>query len=233
MKTFNRLTIGHKTNRQLCLLVAILTLVLVGSVATAISAETPLGTGQKPFEDGGPEQPGEGFANASELAVTTDLSSVDPRNVYRVEDLERYGSFGIAPSASLALNSSEWITAGDCTYQQRVDNPHWSNRYTKTSVHGWWVKKVGSSCPREANVDIYLQAHWCNYVGGCSYINIASNSDDVRAGGGSGRRVNARHGCDGSIRVSYRGAVDVDLKDRGDPGGLTYSVSVGRNCYPA
>ena len=33
--------------------------------------------------------------------------------------------------------------------------------------------------------------------------------------------------------ISYRGAVDVDLINQSDPGGLTYSPEVGVNCYPA
>ena len=33
--------------------------------------------------------------------------------------------------------------------------------------------------------------------------------------------------------ISYRGAVDVDLINQSDPGGLTYAPEVGVNCYPA
>lgn len=233
MKIFNRLTVGHKANRLLSLLAVIVALLLTGTTATAIAAETPPDTDQTTVDGRVSEQPNAGFADASELANKTNLSSVDPRNVYRVEDLERYGSFGVAPSALQAFNSSGWITAGNCTYKQRVDWPHWSDQYTTISVHGWWEKKYNSSCPRLANVDIYLQAYYCNYVGGCTYVNVASNSDDVRAGGGPGRRVNARNGCNGSVLISYRGAVDVDLHDQGDPRGLTYSPSFGRRCWPA
>lgn len=234
MNIFNRVTVDHKTSRQLCLLVVIVALMLVSATATAIAAETPSDADEKRLNGGGLEQPNSGFADASELATAIDLTSVDPRNVYRVEDLETYGSFGVAPSTLQALNSSGWITAGNCTYRQHVDNPHWSDGYTKISVHGWWTKKSTSSCPSEANVDISLEAYWCNYVGGCSYINIASNSDDVKAGGGRGWRVNARNGCSSYyILISYRGAVDVDLKGQSDPSGLTYSAEVGRYCYPA
>lgn len=174
MKIFNRLAVGHKTNRQLSLLVVIVALMLISATATAIAAETPPNTDQKRLDGGGLESPNSGFADASELATARNLGSVDPRNVYRVEDLETYGSFGVAPSALQALNTSAWITAGACTYRQHVDNPHWSDGYTKISVHGSWTKKSTSSCPSEANVDIYLQAYWCNYVGSCRYFNIVA-----------------------------------------------------------
>ena len=45
------------------------------------------------LDDGAPEPPHPSLADASELATISDLSSVDPRNVYSVEDLEQYGSF--------------------------------------------------------------------------------------------------------------------------------------------
>lgn len=72
---------------------------------------------------------------------------------------------------------------------------------------------------------------WIN-AGGCTYRQAVDNRD-VLAGGGSGRRGNARNSCLNSILVSYRGAVDVDLTNQSDPGGLTYSPEVGVNCYPA
>ena len=68
---------------------------------------------------------------------------------------------------------------------------------------------------------------------GCSHMTIASDSRDVRAGGGSGRRGNARNGCSSSALVSYRGAVDVDLIGQSDPPGLTYSNKFDYNCHPA
>ena len=189
-----------------------------------------------------PADPPTSLADASELATLRDLSSVDPRNVYSVEDLEQYGTFGVAPSAPQALtpqaltpqalNSSGWITAGNCTYEQHVDNPHWSDGRTAISVHGSWIERSGSSCPRYANVGTYLQAYWCNRYD-CSYMTIATDSRDVRAGGGSGRRGNARNACRNSNPVGYRGAVDIDLIGQRDPFGLTYSEKFDYNCYPA
>ena len=160
--------------------------------------------------------------------------------MYRVEDLERYGTFRPDSSASQTLNSSGWITAnssgwitaGDCTYSQEIDDPHWSDGKTTISVHGSWLKKPGTSCPTYANVDTYLQANWCNPFG-CSYVTIAEDHRDVRAGGGSGRRGNARNECSGSDLTGYRGAVDIDLIGQDDPPGLTYSNKFDFNCHPA
>ncbi len=47
-----------------------------------------------------PEPPNPSLADASELATPSDLSSVDPRNVYSVEDLEQYGTFRADPSVT-------------------------------------------------------------------------------------------------------------------------------------
>jgi hypothetical protein len=198
-------------------------LMLVSGAASA--AEEEPDADQIYLGDGAPEPPNPRLGDASELAMLSDLSSVDPRTVYSVEDLELYGTFSPDPSALLALNSSGWITAGNCTYKQRVDDPHWSDGKTKISVHGWWIKNSGSSCPTYANVDTYLQVNWCNPFD-CSYVTIASDSRNVRAGGGSGRRGNARNGCSNSNKVGYRGAVDIDLIGQNDPPGLTYSKKV-------
>ena len=214
------------------LLVAIVALMLICGEATAIATTKAPKTDQIWLADGAPEPPNPSLADASELATLGDLSSVDPRNVYSVEDLEQYGTFSADPSALLALNSSGWITAGNCTYQQHVDDPHWSDGETTISVHGSWLKRPGSSCPTYANVDTYLQANWCNLFD-CSYVTIASDSRDVRAGGGSGRRGNARNGCSSDSLVGYRGAVDIDLIGQSDPPGLTYSKKLEYPCYPA
>lgn len=172
------------------------------------------------------------LSDAAELAKLRDLSSVDPGKVYDASDLQKYGYFGEAPPVVQPLATSGWITAGNCVYAQAVDNPHWSDNYTTISVHGWWLKLSGSTCPTYANVDTHLQAYYCNAYG-CSFVTIASDSRDVQAGGGGGRRGNARSGCSSSNLISYRGAADVDLIGQSDPGGWTYSPHVGLNCYPA
>lgn len=130
------------------------------------------------------------------------------------------------------LAESGNITAGSCTYRQAIDNPHISSTAPRaTSVHGYW-KRISGTCPSTANVDTYLQAYWCDQYG-CRWIVVASNSGDVLAGGGAGRRVTARRTCSSSSRtVGWRGFVDVDLNGVSDPPGYTYSPPVNLACVP-
>ena len=169
-------------------------------------------------------------AQSDRIQPLTNLSKLDPKIVIKVADLASSGNFSNAPESFVLMATSGWITAGSCTYRQAVDNPHLSSG--TTSVHGWWETSTTSGCPAYSNVDTLLQAFYCN-MWGCSYVTIASDSRDVLAGGGSGRRGNARNLCLNSSLISYRGAVDVDLINQNDPGGLTYSPEVGVNCYPA
>lgn len=169
-------------------------------------------------------------APSDRIEPLTNLSKLDPEIEIQVADLASVGKFNQAPESFVLMATSGWINAGGCTYRQAVDNPHLSSG--TTSVHGWWETWAFSGCPNYSNVDTYLQAFFCN-MWGCSYITIASDSRDVLAGGGSGRRGNARNSCVNSSLISYRGAVDVDLISQSDPGGLTYSPEVGVNCYPA
>ena len=169
-------------------------------------------------------------AQSDRIEPLTDLSKLDPKIVIKVADLASSGNFSNAPESFVLMATSGWITAGSCTYRQAVDNPHLSSG--TTSVHGWWETSTSSGCPAYFNVDTLLQAFYCN-MWGCSYVTIASDSRDVLAGGGSGRRGNARNSCLNSSLISYRGAVDVDLINQNDPSGLTYSPEVGVNCYPA
>lgn len=169
-------------------------------------------------------------AQSDRIQPLTNLSKLDPKIVIKVADLASSGNFSNAPESFVLMATSGWITAGSCTYRQAVDNPHLSSG--TTSVHGWWETSTTSGCPAYSNVDTLLQAFYCN-MWGCSYVTIASDSRDVLAGGGSGRRGNARNSCLNSSLISYRGAVDVDLINQNDPGGLTYSPEVGVNCYPA
>lgn len=169
-------------------------------------------------------------AQSDRIQPLTNLSKLDPKIVIKVADLASSGNFSNAPESFVLMATSGWITAGSCTYRQAVDNPHLSSG--TTSVHGWWETSTTSGCPAYSNVDTLLQAFYCN-MWGCSYVTIASDSRDVPAGGGSGRRGNTRNSCLNSSLISYRGAVDVDLINQNDPGGLTYSPEVGVNCYLA
>ena len=124
------------------------------------------------------------------------------------------------------------ITAGSCTYRQAIDNPHISSTAPRAaSIHGYW-KRISGTCPSTANVDTYLQGYWCDRYG-CRWITVASNSGNVTAGGGAGRRVTARRTCSSSARsVGWRGFVDVDLNGVSDPAGYTYSTIVNLFCSP-
>lgn len=134
-----------------------------------------------------------------------------------------YPGVGVAPAAE-----SGDITASGCTYRQAVDNPHVTAG--EASVHGWWIYRYGS-CPSKANVDVYLQGYWCDPFG-CRWVTVDSGSGDYYAGGGSGRRANARRTCSGTSTVGWRGYVDVDLIGVGDPSGYTYSPIVNLPCVP-
>ncbi|WP_147437338.1 hypothetical protein [Micromonospora musae] len=59
-------------------------------------------------------------------------------------------------------------------------------------------------------MDIDLQAYWCDPLG-CPWVTVASGSGDYLAGGGSGRRSNARTNCSSSATVGWQGATDIDL----------------------
>lgn len=129
------------------------------------------------------------------------------------------------------MATSDVITAGKCKYKQAVDNPHPSTKPSGyASVHGWWLKDSGT-CPSTANVDVYLEAVFCDPFG-CYWRTIASGSKDVAPGGGSGDRANARNLCADNRTVGYRGFVDVDLNGVSDPSGYTYSPGVDLACYP-
>lgn len=138
------------------------------------------------------------------------------------------GHFAPYPGGALPAAESGNITAGSCTYRQAVDNPHVTAG--ESSVHGWWIN-AGGTCPSKANVDVYLQGYWCDGFG-CSWITVADGSGDYYAGGGSGRRANARRACSGTSTVGWRGYVDVDLIGVNDPSGYTYGTIVNLSCVP-
>lgn len=100
-------------------------------------------------------------------------------------------------------------SAFGCDYTTHSDNPHKSGN--EVSVHGWWTKSPSSSCPRYAYVTVELEAYYCHSRSGCWWVPQAVNSDQVRAGGGRGRRVAARYSCVSNNLVGWRSIVDVDL----------------------
>jgi hypothetical protein len=96
------------------------------------------------------------------------------------------GHFAPYPgNAAAPTAESGDITAGSCTYRQAIDNPHISGG--DTSIHGWW-RNIAGTCPALANVDVYLQAFWCDPFG-CLWVTVAFGTGDFLAGGGAGRRA--------------------------------------------
>ncbi len=171
-------------------------------------------------------------ANRGEL-TREDLLSSDPLDVIDPNLLPKDGAFVPAPREELAEASaranSSTIWAGDCGYQQAIDNAHLSGGVAST--HGSWLS-VGGTCPSKANVDTYLQGYWCGGYG-CYWITVASNSGDVSAGGGRGNRVTARRTCGTTNSSGWRSFVDVDLIGVSDPSGYTYSPARNFNCTPS
>lgn len=140
------------------------------------------------------------------------------------------GHWAPAPSGVTPMAQSGPITAGNCTYEQAVDDPHQSGG--DVSVHGWWLKDSGT-CPSTAKVTVWLQAYYCDPLYGCSWVTVGGPSDgDYPPGGGSGKRATARRACSASDPVGWRGQVDVDLDGVSDPSGYTYSTK-NLPCSPA
>lgn len=159
-------------------------------------------------------------AGSSDSTSTSEVGYYAPLNALPVVD-----------DITLSVGLSDPIKAGSCTYQQGVDNAHFSSTGWAISSHGWWVKYAGT-CPSKANVDIYLQAVWCD-AWGCRWRTVDTDSKDVYAGGGSGKRATAREECGGSKTVGWRSFVDVDLIGQVDPSGYTYSTPRDLSCYPS
>ena len=162
-------------------------------------------------------------------AATTPSSSVASTSPADGQYAPYEGSRVVGPKNVSPQVESGVITAGSCKYKQAIDYPHRSG--ADTSIHGWWLKYSGT-CPSTANVDVYLQAWWCDFYG-CRWITVASGSGNYYAGGGSGRRANARRTCSSTARiVGWRGFVDVDLNGVSDPSGYTYSEIKNLYCSP-
>lgn len=139
------------------------------------------------------------------------------------------GSWAALPEGFVTITATSGvISAGGCSYRQVNDDPHYSS--PDASIHAWWNYE-GGSCPSQANVDAGLQALWCSTYS-CSWKTVATNSGDVYAGGGRGKRVTARRACTASSTVGWRGYTDVDLPGINDPSGVTYSNAVNLPCRP-
>ena len=115
---------------------------------------------------------------------------------------------------------------GPCLYTTRGDYPHISidDGVDTVSAHGWWVERDGATCPEKATVTVWLEAYFCiDYPYNCLWLKqTPKRSDDVREGGGSGRRVNARFTCVSNNLVGWRIAVDVDIPGQFDPPDVVY-----------
>ena len=118
-----------------------------------------------------------------------------------------------------SIESSEYaqvaysIALNGCRYETGADNPHVS--YNEASVHGWWIKK-NNRCPSKADVTVWLQAAWRSGWT-CMWITLDSDKERIRAGGGRGKRVNARDACHSNELTLYRNVVDVDIPGTIDP----------------
>lgn len=138
------------------------------------------------------------------------------------------GSFGQFLVAEYGRSRA---TAGDCTYDTRVDNPHKSAG--QVSVHGWWERVSVTGCPSRADVTTVLQAVVCDsWSERCWWSQVARDEDRIRPGGGRGKRVTARVNCSSDALVGFRGVADVDLPGIWDPGNVAYSREVNLTCYP-
>lgn len=158
---------------------------------------------------------------ASASGATPDLETIDEIDLSS-------GHFAPAPAAITPQATSGVITAGDCRYQQAVDNAHVTRG--EASVHGWWLS-WSAGCPSTATTLVHLQAYWCDQFG-CRWITV--DSDSRSAGPGTGKRANARWACASTTQtVGWRGAVDVDLDWQVDPSGLTYSPPQNWSCTPS
>lgn len=162
-------------------------------------------------------------------AILLPHAGAAPRD--QVADDGHYAPLSALPADKVGHRAlSAVISAGDCNYQQANDNAHFSSTGFAISSHGWWVMWSGT-CPNTANVDIYLQAVYCD-SNGCRWRTVDTDSATVRDGGGAGKRATAREECSGVTTVGWRSYVDVDLVGVSDPSGYTYSEPQDRNCYP-
>ena len=119
-----------------------------------------------------------------------------------------------------------WDNETDCEHEGVSDDIHFSNNDTAVSVHGWW-EALNDQCPPKAYVWVALQAWRCSgwwIFWDCYWDTVStSNTKKVYSGGGSGNRVNARHGCASYSWVSWRVEVDVDIPNENDSADKWYA----------
>ncbi len=145
------------------------------------------------------------------------------------------GSF--APLSGAELNTSQDQTGAEpqalatsCPYDSHGDNPHRSGG--DVSAHGWWETTNYSLCPTHADVEVWVQAKWCD-PWGCSYVTVAHNEMRIRPKNIYGDRTTARRACISSQTVAFMNIVDVDLVGVIDPPDQDVKGPIDVGCYPS
>lgn len=166
-------------------------------------------------------------------SFTSDPASSTTSSGQESETVEQFVSD--APTASAPRPATDGrlepssLEGSGCYYDQVVDYAHKSGG--DVSTHGWWNDN-GGSCPLYANVDVWLQAYYCDSWG-CGFVTVAYDSKDKRARNIWNEKLNVRKACNATHNVSWRSQVDVDLIGQSDPGGRTTSPSQVIFCSPS
>ncbi|MEU8887065.1 hypothetical protein [Streptomyces sp. NPDC048442] len=86
------------------------------------------------------------------------------------------------------------------------DAVHYSSTPPATiSAHGWWIDKNSGGAKAKVTVELQIQKS----DGG--WRTVATGSKNIKQGGGSARRANARKTCVGAKKTKWRSRVDVDI----------------------
>lgn len=167
------------------------------------------------------QAPGEIFEQDENVGFYTTIpSSEADAGLESTEDTRMSGS------GELAQNFAR------CTFETGADNPHRSDG--DVSAHGWWneTSEEDRTCPEYADVEVRLQAWWCDIFFNCWWVTQAIEESRVREGGGRGRRTTARQSCTRDGReVSWLNVVDVDLVGTWDRPFRAYK-EIDIECYP-
>jgi len=126
-----------------------------------------------------------------------------------------------------------FVGQASCNYTTEGDDPHISSSRNAVSAHGWWTTPgVSWHCPTYADVTVTLRLWVCNSISGnCWWTTLNTGKKRVLAGGGSGKRANARTACSSSTPVGYRSIIDVDLVGQSDPSD-TKEITLNVRCRP-